>query len=824
VFVAVLMVASAVPLPAGGAPTPLVNQWGPVWLYLHSNDEMTPAPNNQETSIAPFTTRQWTMPEGLRKGLCIEGGEPGTGATAFDVVLNITLGPSSSAWSVSVRLKDEDSIIAQQTIDVDANPFPGLRTDWQLDYTSNRTSCQVLKGHRLQVEVVSSRTTNVPNIVGARLVIWAEDVLAPTISTANAAGPTDIFYPNDLDGSRSVTIKGVVNNAFPPSLVAVIRIGVAAPGGGAVANGTASLNDENFTFTWTYSRGITGGVYTVLSEVEDRQGTVFVATTTVTMASFGLKLTAPGQVNQSVTGYTVPGESAVYDLTVTNIGGQPTTVQMVTENPPVSGWSVSFSSSDFGLAAGASNVTVFRATPGASIAPGNSAQATVVAQARDDPAPVKARGTLLTTTIVIREAALSIQPPSTDATIRLGGSVEYDFTLTNNGGLTTDVSLEATAAPAGWTRGMEGADLVDGAGWKVIGLGPGASRTLTLNVTAPADSSSTDEFACTVTARAVGNASAVAAFVASTHLLLGIELSQASPTGVPAVAPGGTVEFQVDVVNTDPLEAHTITQAGTTAIPSAGNPTAVAGAGAPAIEVFAPADGSCCAPHSSATISVIVHMPAKALPGRYTIELATVVDGVTTQVAALNLTLEVTRDIKFSLRVDDTVGPLTVGTSSARFEMTVSNDGNALVLVDLLSTVGGARAGEEWDIVFLDQNGVEESRISIPPYESKIVTVEVTAAPNAFHGDTRQITLRGDQVGGDVEATLPAPIEATVELEPTVRFIRLLSAQWMVVFLLGFVVWGFITLSWGRAIRKRTRGGAESAAPEAPARTAREVK
>jgi uncharacterized membrane protein len=817
------MVASSMPLPPVAAePTPLALQWGEVVLFLRSGGELSPAPPGAtELPATTFTTATWTMPEGLAKGLCIEAGEPGSGTSSFPLVMNLTALPQPSGpdWNLAVHLYDEDTIIAQETrvVPPGTGGFYPLQSDFHLDYSSNRTGCQVLKGHHLKVEVVSSRSAGVTGR-GWQLSMWAQDVLAPTISTENAAGPTDTFYPNDLDGSRSVIVKGQANNAFPASLVTAIRVGVEGPGGGAVANGTTTLQDDNFTYTWSYNRGISGGPYTIRTEVEDRQGNIFVATTTVIMAAYGLRITTPGQQNQSVTGYTIPGEPARYDLTVTNTGAQPTTVLMVTENPPVSGWSIAFSSDNFGLAPGASNVTVFRTTPGGLIQPGNSAQATVVAQARDDPSAIKARGTLLTTTIVIREAALLIDPAATDATIRLAGSVEYEFHLTNNGGLATDVTLEATDAPTGWLRSLSGTSVVpDGDGWKVLGMPAGSQLAIRLNVSAPVESTSTDEFVCVVTARAVGNASVVATFTATTQLLLGIELSQASPTNVPAIAPGNTAEFQVDVVNTDPLQRHTITQAGTTVVASPGNPQAVPGAGAPEVQVFAPADGTCCDPHSSSTISVFVQMPAKALPGRYTFELSTVVDGSLTQVATLNLSVDVTRVTAIRIVPEEGLGKLVAGDGPVRFEVTLYNDGNGAVVLDLTGTVADARNDENWKITFANPDGSEvpDHRVSLDPYTSRTVTVVVNPPKTTFHGDERHVSVHADQIGGNAKAELPAPVDVTVELEPMDRLVRILSAQWMFVFVLAFTAWGVLTLGWGRTIWRRTHGRA-SPAPTPP--------
>lgn len=830
------MVTTTLPLPSGAeAPSPLALQWGETWLYLRNGGGLSPAPPGAaEVPATTISDVTWAMPVGLNKGICVEGGEPGSGASGFDLVMNLSTAFSPGGgddWTITVNLLDEDSIIAKEerVIASGTGGTYASQSEFHLNYTSSRTSCQILKGHVLKVQVVSSRTA-FPTPGGTRgwhLIFWAEDAIAPTLSTENTAGPTDIFYPNDLDGSRSVIVKGVLNNAFASSLIVAVRIAVEGPGGGSIINATAAVQDDNFTYTWTYARGATGGPYTIRSEVEDRQGNIFEATATITMVAFGLKITALGQVNQTVNGYTVPGESALYDLTVHNIGSSPTTVLMVTENPAPSSWTVSFSSESFGLQPGGSNLTVFRATPNGLVQPGNSAQITVVAQARDDPATIKARGTMLTTTIVQEEAALGIDPAATDATIRLGGFVEYDFTLTNNGGLATDVTLTATDAPSGWTRSLGGTSVVaDGAGWKVIGLGPGAKALLTLNVTAPADSTSTDEFVCTVTARAVGNASTQATFVGTTQLLLGIEMTQASPIGTPTVDPGRRVEFQVDVVNTDPLQDHTITQAGTNVILLAspgGEP--IPGAGAPVIEVTVPQGTSCCDPHESITISVIIDMPAKAAPGQYTFQLSTIVDGSSSQVATLNLTVNIAVERRISIAALNLNNPLSIGTAPVTFDIEVSNLGNENSTVDLDYEVLGVRGNEVWTVKFLDQGGQElpNSQIRVTRYGKEIVTLQVEAPATTFHADERDVKISGATITGGASAELDPAAHFVVDLEPADRFVRLLSAQYIILFVLGFIAWGLITAGWGRTIWRRTHGGGEVAAEKAP-RKAREVK
>ena len=121
---------------------------------------------------------------------------------------------------------------------------------------------------------------------------------------------------------------------------------------------------------------------------------------------------------------------------------------------------------------------------------------------------------------------------------------------------------------------------------------------------------------CTVTARSVENASAIATFVATTHLVLGVEVVQTSFPVQPDANPGDFVDYQFELTNTDPLSDHTVNATDIIVAegPSPPNPQAINGVDGGVIAVAPPID--CCAAGTSQVFSVTVTLPLHARAGR----------------------------------------------------------------------------------------------------------------------------------------------------------------------------------------------------------------
>jgi hypothetical protein len=795
--------------PADAAPAPLAaGDFNEVRLYLHSNNELTAASNSRQGPGSLSGTRTWTMPQGLTKNSCIEAGAPSSGASAFSVFLNVTYGPSSSDWNIRVSVKDESTVIAER-VETIASGIGGRQTDWSLPFTANRTGCQIARNHRLAVEFTVDRASAIDNIAGAHLQLFVQDVIAPTAATYRGSVAADLFYPNDADAGRQVTVKGLLNNAFSSALISAVRIQFLNPSGVSQANVTATLNDQNFTYTWAYPVGQPAGSFRVEVTVEDVQGGTYTTSATFTMAGYGLRIDTAGQVNGSATRTTTEGVAAIYELTVTNIGGSPTTAQVVVQSPPGSGWSTEFiPGGDLTLEAGQGKPLSFRVIPSASIGPGVSTQVTIVARALNDPAAIKAQAVLATTTIVVERTSIQISPMRTDATIKLGESKRYDFDIINNGGLTTDILFNATLPPAGWDRTLEGPNLVpNGAGWRLVGVATGVPVTLTLVVFAPPNSTSNAVFDCVVLASAEQDPSAQATFTGSTILLLGIELTQL--TFPPPAAPGAPpIEFRVDARNTDPLNRHTIDPLRVTLTEASNNPQAIESQPGGQITVFTP--GGCCNAGQSITITVNVQLPTRALQGRYTLSLRAEIDGDDTQVAEINLTLNVSAVVAFQLVADPPVDALTVGEGFVEIPLTVVSESNGQLVVDMRGEVRGARQGEFWTIEFLDAGGVEldNGRVNLAPYGTAQVTVRIKAPNSVLNGDKRELVLRLDRAGGGTTAELSPHPSVTVELPPLTRLTRFATDPLNGLLLVMFGLWGLLCIRWAFSIRARMSGKA----------------
>jgi len=811
--VAWLMLPAFVLLPAAGAaPTALAGTPVDLSLWIHRDDTLSMAGNGNEVGAPQvFTTRVWRTAEGLQKDLCIDGVDIGSGRQGFAVQLSLGFNTFSAGVNLTIRVLDIDFVLAEESFSIarGAPPFNGL---WNLNFSSGRVGCTVLKGHTLALEVTSPNQLSTGDFRNAHIAIRVTDPVAPTAQTANSAGPTSAFYPNDLPANRTVFFSGTLGNAFTDALISRVTVQVRDPQGGLVADATGVVAAGNWTFNWNYPPS-TAGAYTALVQVNDTQGHSYNATVSFSFVNYGLRITTQDQVGDSATRYTTQGVAADYELTVTNVGGSATAVLLVTETVPAL-WSATFTSNNIPLDAAASGATTLRITPSASIGPGNSTQIVVIAQASSDPSPLKARATLTTTTIIQSEITLVFDPPRTDSSVKLGGTASYSTTVRNNGGKATDIVFNATAPPSGWDRALAGAGLVDEGGtWRFASVEAGGERQLTLEVYAPAESGNATTFECTVAARAVENASATATFVATTHLLLGIELTRISPDPKPEVPPGGYVDIQVEIANTDPLNEHVVTGSDMGVTEAPFNPQTIQGNDGGAITVPAPI--GCCpkaaSPGSSQVITITVQAPAHARAGTYTFTLFAMVDHNPSVVAQLNLSILVETVTSYSLILDGRPSRVSAQGGTVTLSGYIVSAGNAQVLVDYeVALYDGAKADPSWTVAIKDENGTDlNGRLTLRPYESFPVNITVSAPSGAFNGDKRdlKVTLARAITRTNVWELNP-PVTVVVELDS----MAILGRMWQLAFL---IILPFVLLALFAAVlgRRALKGPRFAAAP-----------
>lgn len=805
-------------LPAAAlTPTPLAGTPVDLSLWIHRDDTLSMAGNPTEAGLAQtFTSRVWRMPEGLQKDLCIDGVDIGGGRQGFAVQLSLGFYTLTAGVNLTMRVKDIDFVLAEDSFSFAIRSIP-TNSAWNLNFTSGRAGCTVLNGHTLALEVTSANTIwTTGDFRNAHISMRATDPVAPTARTANGAGPTSSFYPNDVTANRTVFFSGTLGNAFTDALIWRVTVQVRDGLGGLVADATGVVSAGNWTFNWNYPPS-TAGAYTTFVQVNDTQAHSYNTTVGFSFVNYGLRITTQDQVGESATRYTTQGVAADYALTVTNVGGAPTPVFLVTETVSA-GWSASFTSNSIPLDPAASGQTTLRVLPSPSIGPGNSTQIVVIAQATSDPSPLKARATLTTTTIIQSEISLVFDPPRTDSSVKLGALASYVTTIRNNGGKATDIVFNATAPPTGWDRALSGAGLVDeGSGtWRFSSVEAAGERQLTLEVFAPVQSGNATTFACTVSARATENASATATFVATTQLLLGIELTRISANPKPELLPGAFVDIQVEIANTDPLSAHVVTGSDMWVTEAPSNPQAIQGADGGSITVPAPI--GCCpeasSPGSSQVLTITVQAPAHARAGTYTFTLYAQVDHNPLVVAQLNLSLLVQTVTAYSLRLNGNPSQAPMRGGSVTLSGSVVSTGNSQVLVDIGAAIfDGAKPDSAWTVRITDASGTDvNGRLTLPAYGEVAVNITVSAPSTAFNGDRR-----------DLKVTLARAIQHTNiwELNPPVVLVveldsmAVLGRMWQSAFLV-ILLFMLLIFSAGYLGRRALKGPRIALSPATP--------
>ncbi len=809
----------AVNIPFAGvlaAPAPLAVTQVPVSLWIHSDYTLSMAGNAQDNPAADSLTtlRTWTMSDGFQKDECIEGVDIGGGHVGFQVELQLAWATGISATQeLSFKVKDGTVVLANGTFGA---PRPaGSNTIWNLNFTGERSGCTVLRGHALALEVLSTVTAGtasatVANIRNAHIAFAISDPIAPLAHTESPKGPATAFYPNDIDGNREIIVNGTLGNAFTDAFVSAVRLTFKDPSGNAVNNATGVVSKDNWTYTWSYPRSPAGD-YSIAVQVEDTQGHLYNTSTAFTFVGYGLQINAQGAAGGQVTRYTTQGACAAYDLTVTNIGGAATSVSMFKETGDPPSWHTNFTKATLSLDPGESDTTTFNACPDAQLGPGTSTQITVVARANDDPLQL-AKDSLETTTIIEREIELEIAPPSTTANVKLAGFATYDFTITNHGGLSTDVTLNATAAPSGWDRALNGSGLVEEAGgYRLPGLAAGASVVLTLSVQAPSAATPDTTFVCTVTARSVENASAVSTFVATTFLVLGIEIIQTSLPVQPESDPNRDVDYQFELTNTDPLAKHLVNNSDIS-VSELGTPQTIKGVDGGDITISPPID--CCDPATSQVVGITVTLPAHARSGKYQFTLSVQFDNDPTHVATLNFTLLVKRVVDYFLVIDGKPSQIILnGTGATVIHAAIVSQGNAPVSVEVTGKImKGDTEDSSWTLRLLDATGSElSSTIVLQPGAEMRIGISIMASSASLNGEHRDFTFHmNEALSSRTPWDLAPPVDLVVDLDPATVFTRMWQQNVLLVVM--FVLLASVA-AW---MAKRALAGGAPAKPAPP--------
>jgi uncharacterized membrane protein/murein tripeptide amidase MpaA len=328
-----------------------------------------------------------------------------------------------------------------------------------------------------------------------------------TFTLTNAGLASDTFtlsVSNTPTWTASIDPAAVILGAGEETEITVsVAVPAGAPGGSTdTAEITATPSDPTYAST--------AEAFTFLSQV--------------TMAP------------DTAAGSALPGGTAVYALTVTNNAATSQSFDLIIESKE---WTTTLEDSSFGLQPGGSKTIAVTVTVPTDAVLGDWDAAVIRVEMRSDRRHID-RSTLTTTAA---EATRGVELTTADDTESAlpGQSAAYTLTLTNTGNAVD--SFDLTAAGNTWP----GVTITPAA---VTELAAGATATITVNVSVPADAGGTSDVV-TITATSTADSTAVDSLDLTTTALLpdyGVALT--ADVTAQTILPGGTAVYTVTLTNT----------------------------------------------------------------------------------------------------------------------------------------------------------------------------------------------------------------------------------------------------------------------------------
>ncbi len=559
--------------------------------------------------------------------------------------------------------------------------------------------------------------------------------IVKSLTTRDGAAAKVLF-----DRERRVNFDVAMENgnARADALSAELRY-AAASGSRTLDLGAASATADGFRFSFVVPAGALAGSTATL-HVDYEDGAFTAATSDGASARDALLrivslqpdatlelggTTVGGDVRnadaagQSISTTRRPAAAAAFRVTVENEGNGAATFDLALSGPNAS-W-VTLDDASLGpIAAGASASTDLTIEAPAGTPAGSIADVLVTVTARENASYVDAVRAVVSVDQVF---AWSWSPATTSRDVDPGVTARHEFTLTNDGNGDDEVTVSVSGTRGGWTVTDPGfAD----------SLAQGESRAVALDVTSATDAAAGDSLRVTITA-ASGGASAAAAAVTTTNQVFGLDLEVDGATlSAKSTPPAETAAFNVDVTNdgngdddfnvtwssSDADYAVELARPGGAGVPSSGGTITLARG-------------------ASERLTLRVTPPAGEPAG----SVATVtLNAVSGGGPSRTVTAQTTTEAAFGLSLTPVTGTaLTPPGSSASFDVTVTNTGNADDSIDLsldttmpsgwTATLSAATVGP------------------LAPTGTAVVTLTVNVPAGALAGTSAVVRVRGTSQG-----------------------------------------------------------------------------
>jgi uncharacterized membrane protein len=465
--------------------------------------------------------------------------------------------------TIRIEILENDAVVANGSMPMGS--ASGVKR-WDVPFVSGE-SHMFPKGAVIKVKVsatIPATTMQVGSADCYLLMPMTSPPVVPGVGTYYAPGkPATEFHPNWPDSVRKVITEGDIVSLFGPSDIPAsgVQVTIRNPSGDIASNGTAALSGARYTNTWSYARGQVPGNYNVTVRVQDQQGHEYFASMIIVMLRYGVYVSSPQQdADEVVKGAASPpkggstGTDAKYSLIVLNSGFSDTTVTMRVSSDPPPGWSATLSSTSLAtLAPGATANVTFTVTPDADVEYGTRAVIYVEAVADSDTRTPKSSWTVQTVTNATMSRTLDFSlNGQSDISVDISQKATFAMLARNKGVLDMNVTFSASGAPFGWTTRLEPSGMVR------LDTGQNSERTVTLEVTAPAEEVANISRVAqiTVTAQVLEDASLEKRITTITRLItiLGITVDKKEQT----CDPGGKVDFRVTLSNMDPAASHPV--------------------------------------------------------------------------------------------------------------------------------------------------------------------------------------------------------------------------------------------------------------------------